>query len=201
MRPYFTHILEPGHEEVFTHGPSESLAIVDLESYESFVGKEDDRLDLMAHLCGQMTALTAVMWETPRKILHLRLALTEDHRALERMTRSNRKASASGWVRTHGGQLCVTNHDRLYDCAHDRSHDLLRGEPLPRLSRPRVLNVPPGVYSIHVFYDPPARNGYGAEAKSDAKPQVHSTIILRHYAFPAPHLTPMRLPGFMPQVA
>jgi hypothetical protein len=201
MRTYSTHTLESDRDEIFTHGPSESLAIVDLESYESFVGKDADRLDLMAHLCGQMSALTAMVWETPRKMLSLRLVLTEDYRALEQMTQSNRSASASGWVRTHSGQLCLINHDRLYDCAHDRRHGLLRGDPLPKLSRPRLLNVPPGVYSVHVFYDPLPRNSYGGESKSGAESQVRSTVILRHYAFPAPRLTPMRLPGFMPQAA
>ena len=201
MRPYSTHLLETNGEEVFIHGPSESLAIVDLESYESFVAEKADLLDLMAHLQRQMKTLTAVAWRVPRELLNLRVILAEDHRPMEQMTQSNRHASASGWVRTHGGQLCLTNHDRLYDCAHDRSHDLLRGAPLPKLSRPHVLNVSPGIYSVHVFYDPPSRYGYGLETKSGAKSQVHSTIILRHYAFPAPRLTPTRLPGFMPQAA
>jgi hypothetical protein len=201
MQTYSTHTLEANGEEVFTHGPGESLAIVDLESYESFVDKDADLLDLMAHLQRQMKALTAVAWRVPRESLDLRLILATDHRIMDRMTQSNQRASASGWVRTHGGQLCLTNHDRLYDCAHDRRHDLLRGGPLPRLSRPRVLNVPPGIYSIHVFYRFASPNGYGAEAKSGMEPKVHSTVILRHYAFPTPRLTPMRLPGFVPQAA
>ena len=201
MRTYSTHTLEANGEEVFTHGPSESLAIVDLESYESFVDKNADLLDLMAHLQRQMTVLTAVAWRVPRESLNLHLVLAEDHRPMEQMTQANRHAVASGWVRTHGGQLCLTNHDRLYDCAQDRRHDLLHGGPLPKLSRPHLLHVPPGVYSVHVFYDPLSRNGYGVKTKSGAASPVHSTILLRHYAFPAPRLTPMRLPGFMPQAA
>jgi len=198
MRSYFTHTLEPDREKILSHGPSECLAIVDLESYPSYISKDADHLDMMAHLQRQMSALTITAWGVPKKELNLRLVLAEDHLPMEHLIESHQNVSASGWVRTHG-QLCLTNGDRLYDCAQEHSHDLLRGKRLPEFSRPHVLNVPPGIYSIHIFHHFP--EGEGIEENIHPAPKAHSTIILRHYAFPAPRLTPMRLPAFMPQAA
>jgi len=151
MRPYFTHTLEMDREEIMAPGPSEGLAIVDLQSYPAFVGKETDQLDLMAHLQRQMCALTATAWRAPGKNIPVKVLLTDDYRAMERKIGSNQRVFASGWVRTHRGQLCLTHHDRLYDCARHRTHGLLREEHLPKDARPHLLNGPPGVYSINIF--------------------------------------------------
>jgi len=196
MRPYFTHALEKDREEILEHHPSEYLAIVDLETYQAFAGREVDHLDMMAHLQVQMNALTAVAWGAPNKNLHVRLVLTEDHLAIKRLARFRHTAFASGWIRTNG-QLCFTSHERLYDCAHHRTHGLLRDERLPRNSRPHVLDVPPGIYSIQIFYHIPFP--YGGEitqsGRLSAEPKLHYTVILRRYAFPPPRVAPMRLSG------
>ena len=42
--------------------------------------KDVDHLDMMAHLYGQMKALTAVAWGAPGKVLHVRFLLTDDDR-------------------------------------------------------------------------------------------------------------------------
>lgn len=192
MRPYFTHTLEIGREEVFTHSPGGYLAIVDLESYPAFAGKNVDHLDMMAHLSNQMSALTAMAWGTLNETLRIRLLLTGDHRAMEQMIERHQQPSASGWVRTHNGQLCFISRDQLYDCAQHRSHDLLDGKRVPREARPHVLNVPPGIYSGHVFDHAPSKVNYGVLS---AEPAIRSTVILRHYAFPAPRVAPPRLSG------
>jgi len=193
MRSYLIHSLEAEQEKVIVHGPSDYLALVDLESYKPFVGKETDHLDLMAHLQRETGALTITAWSVPRRLLNLRLVLTGDYLAMERMIETRQEVFASGWVRTHQGQLCLTSHERLNDCAHDRRHDLLRGDRLPDDSRPHLLNVPPGTYSIHIFNHPPSQTEmWGGDS---ARPKVHATILLRHYAFPAPRVAPTRLSG------
>jgi hypothetical protein len=196
MQPYFTHTLEKDREEVLEHCPSEYLALVDLETYETFAGKEIDHLDMMAHLQNQMNALTAVAWGAPSKNLRVRLLLTEDQRALDRLAHSRHTTSASGWIRTSNGQLCFTSHERLFDCAHHRTHGLLREEGLPKNSRPHLLDVPPGIYSVQIYYH--FSFPYGGEITHSVRltePKVHYTVILHHYAFPAPRLMPVRLAG------
>src|SRR5260221_14224257 len=145
MRPYSTHALAMDREETFAHGPSEALALVDLETYPPFVSERADQLDLMAHLYGQTRALTAIAWNVPGATLSLRLILTEDDDALERLARFRYGTTASGWVRTYG-QLCLVNHDRLLACAHDRALDLLHAGHQAKNSRPRLLNAPPAPY-------------------------------------------------------
>lgn len=195
MRSYITHTLERDREETFEHHPSEYVAIVDVESYPAFVARDIDHLDMMAHLQNQMNALTAVAWGAPNRNLHLRFLLTEDHRAIDRLMHSHYSTSASGWVRTNG-QLCFASHDRLFDCAIHRTHGLLRHQKLTKNSKPHVLNVPAGIYSVQVFYH--FAFPYGGEITQSGKlpePKNHYTIILRHYAFPAPRVTPIRLNG------
>lgn len=194
MRPYLTHTLRLGEDRVLAHRPHEYFALIDVESYVPFVGKEVDHLDMVAHLATQMRALTAVAWGTPDEAVDLRFLVTEDDRAAEHVAASFHSTTASGWVRTNG-RLCLTSHDRLYDCAHHRTHDVLRDERLPKIDRPHVLNVPPGVYSVLIYYHFPFPPG------GDAATKVHYTVILRHYAFPAPRVAPVRLPGLVPQVA
>jgi len=202
MRHYFTHTLEMGQEKILAHGTREYLALVDVETYPPFVGKEIDHLDLMAHLYGQMKALTAIAWGSPPGTQNLRLVLTENDHAADHVAPSSWHTTASGWLRTNG-RLCLTSHDRLHDCARHRTHGLLREEHLPKDSRPRVLNVPPGVYSVLVLYH--FHYPFPIETPADRPPvpvpKVPYTVILRHYAFPAPRIAPIRLPGLVPWAA
>jgi len=189
-----------GQETILTHCPREYLALVDVESYPSFVAREIDHLDMMAHLFAQMKALTAVAWGAPGQALRILFHLTEDDRVIDRMASAHCCTFASGWVRTTG-QLCFTSHNRLFDCARHRTHDVLREESLPKAARPHVLAVPPGVYSVQIFYHLAFPYGGGIDGRPVAQPKVHFTVILRHYAFPAPRAAPIRLPGLMPWAA
>jgi hypothetical protein len=200
VRFYSTHTLQIGDGVVVSHKGHEYLALVDVESYPSFVAKDVDHLDMMAHLFGQMKALTAVAWGAPGQPLNIRFLVTADDRVADHITFSHCRTTASGWVRT-SGRLCFTSHDRLFDCAHHRTHDVLREERLPKNSRPHVLAVPPGIYSVQVFYHFLFPYGGGIEAVPTAKPKLHFSVILRHYAFPAPRVAPMRLPSLIPSAA
>jgi hypothetical protein len=185
-----------GGEAVVSHSAHEYLALVDVESYPSFVAKDVDHLDMMAHLYGQMKALTAVAWGAPGQTLNVRFVLTQDDRTADHIAHSDCRTTASGWVRTNG-RLCFTSHDRLFDCAHHRTHAVLREERLPKNSRPHVLAVPPGIYAVQVFYHFLFPYGGGDQAEPSAKPKIHFTVILRHYAFPAARVAPTRLPGLI----
>ena len=202
MRSYSTHTLQAGEGVVLSHSGHEYLALVDVESYPSFVARDVDHLDMMAHLYGQMKALTAVAWGAPGQALNVRFLLTQDDRTADHVHFSECRTTASGWVRT-SGRLCFTSHDRLFDCAHYRTHAVLREERLPKNLRPHVLAVPPGIYSVQVFYHFPFPYGGGTQAGTSAKPKIHFSVILRHYAFPAPRAAPVRLPGLSayPQAA
>jgi len=200
VRFYSIHTLQLGEGLMLSHSGHEYLALVDVESYPSFVAKDVDHLDMMAHLYGQMKALTAVAWGAPGQTLNIRFLLTEDDRAADHVAFSDCLTTASGWVRTNG-RLCFTSHDRLFDCAHHRTHDVLREERLPKNCRPHVLAVPPGIYSVRVFYHFPFPYGGGTQAVSSTKPKVHFSVILHHYAFPAPRVAPTRLPGLIPWAA
>lgn len=186
-----------GGEVVLSHSGHEYLALVDVESYPSFVSNEVDHLDMMAHLFGQMRALTAVAWGAPGRELNVRFIVTDHDRAANHVTLSECRTTASGWVRT-SGRLCFTSHDRLFDCAHHRTHRVLREQRVPKNSRPHVLAVPPGVYSVQVYYHLPFPYGGGIQSASSTKPAIHFTVILRHYAFPKPRVAPTRLPGLIP---
>jgi hypothetical protein len=193
MRPYSTHTLAIDHEAAFVHGPSEALALVELETYPSFVGENADHLDLMAHLADQMRALTVMTWDAPGSTFNLRLVLTEDDEVVQRMARFPHDVTASGWVRSYG-RLCLTSHARLVECAHDRALDLLHAGDEARSSRPRVLKVPPGTYWVLVLQDIPVQ-----EARLRGAPNY--TVLLRHYPFPPPRLLPVRLPALIPWAA
>jgi hypothetical protein len=193
---YSTHTLPVGGLVIVSHSGHEYLAVVDVESYPSFVAKDVDHLDMMAHLYGQMKALTAVAWGAPGRMLNIRFLLTEDDRTADHVAPSGCLTTASGWVRT-SGRLCFTSHDRLFDCAQHRTHELLREERMPKISRPHVLAVPPGIYSVQVFYHYPFPYGGGTQAGPSATPKFHFSVILRHYAFPAPRVAPTRLPGLV----
>jgi len=198
--PYVTHTLQIGQEMTLAHSGHEYLALVDVESYPSFVSKEADHLDMMAHLYGQMKALTAVAWGAPGKKLHIHFVVTENDHTADHVAPPDCHTTASGWVRTNG-RLCFTSHDRLLDCAHHRTHDVLRDGRLPKECRPHVLDVPPGIYSVQVFYHLPFPYGGGPPVMPAPEPKVHFTVILRHYPFPEPRVAPVRLPGLVPWAA
>jgi hypothetical protein len=201
MSPYFKHTVGMDHEEVVSHGPGASLALVDAETYQTFIGRNADKLDMMVHLQDQMDALRAFAWDVPDKPLRLRLVVTGDHRGMERITFSNRPPSASGTVRTHG-TLCLVGHDRLMDCARNSAHTLLDADRVPKEKRPHVFKVPPGIFYMLAYYRFPYPDGaHPAYAtQSDA---IHDyTIFLHHYPHPAPRVAPVRLTGgFIPWTA
>jgi hypothetical protein len=194
MSSHFTHTLEANREEVIAHAPTAALSIVDVESYPTFVGEKTDNLDLMVHLADQLDALTAFTWDVPRQPLNLRLVVTEDHRAMERITSNNRPPSASGTVRTYGS-LCLVGHDRLIDCARHSDRGLLKGGRMPKGGRPHVLNVPSGIFYVLVYYRFPYPNGNHAGYMSPLDSEYDYTIYLHHYPHPAPRVAPVRLTG------
>lgn len=194
MSAYFTHTLEMNREEIITHSECASLSIVDVESYQTYVGKETDDLDMMVHLQNQMNALTAFAWDVPDRPLNLRLIVTGDHHAMERITFANRPPSASGTVRTHG-DLCLVGHDRLIDCARNREHTLLKGGRLPKGGRPHVLKVPSGIFYVLVYYRFPFADGCRPGYMSPVAGAPDYTIFLHHYPHPAPRVAPVRLTG------
>jgi hypothetical protein len=195
MSAHFIQTLEMNREEVVTHCSSEYLAILDLDSYPSFIGEKADRLDLMAHLQDQMCALTAVAWGGPGKALRIRLLLSGDNDAVHRVTRSCHMASASGWVRTQG-RLCLTGHDRLFDCARHAGHTILKGGRLLKDGRSRILNVPPGTYEVLVYFHSTLPEGDRLSNTSGSDPKADYTVVLHHYPFPTRRVVPVRLPGF-----
>ena len=172
-------------EHCFEQDSSACLAIVDLDSYPAFAGEGFDRFDLLRHLCIQMDALTAAMWETPDDRLRLRFILARDYRTVEELRESSHHVFASGWVRS-GGRLCLASQDRLLDSAGHRNRGLLRGRRAADRHSPRVFLVPPGVYAVTVF-----SGGTGRD-------EADYTVVLRHYPPPPPRLHPVRLGGLSP---
>jgi hypothetical protein len=194
MSAYFTHGLEMNQVETITHSPSADLSIVDLDSYQTFVGQEADNLDLMVHLQDQLSALTAFTWDVPDKKLNLKFIVTGDHKAMERVTFSNRPPSASGTVRTHGN-LCLVGHNRLLACARHRTHTILKGGHHARGEHPHVLKVPPGIYYILAYYHYPYPDGNYSDYLSRMDRERDYTIYLHHYPHAAPRVAPVRLTG------
>jgi hypothetical protein len=196
MSAYFAHALEMNREEVISFAPSETLALVDVETYQSFVGKRADALDMMVHLQNQMNALTAFAWDMAGRSLNLRLRLilTGNHNAMERITFANRPPSASGTVRTHG-DLCLVGHDRLLDCARHPKHSLLKGDRVPKEGRPHLFHIPPGILYILAYYRFPYPDGNHPSFASQAGARHDYTVFLHHYPHPAPRVAPVRLPS------
>ena len=184
-------------DEEITLPSCESVSIVDLDSYPPFVSEQADRLDLMAHLQQQMDRLTAFVWDVPEGPLHLRLHVTDDHRAMERLTYQSRPPSASGTVRTHG-KLCLAGPQRMLECARDDSHGLLKGGSKARSARPHLFTVPPGIFYILVYYQWPRPPDDHANGAPSADRSRHYDVYLHHYPHPAPRVSPVRLPGFVP---
>ncbi len=192
MSSYFTHKLEKDRDEIIPHAPCASLSIVDVESYQTYVGEKTDKLDMMVHMQNQLDALTAFTWDVPNQPLNLRLVVTGDHNAMERITFNNRPPSASGTVRTHG-TLCLVGGDRLLDCARHADHTLLKGGRNPRGTRPHVLKVPSGVYYMLVYYRFPYPHGNHPGFTSRLDDHYDYTVYLHHYPHPAPRVAPVRL--------
>jgi hypothetical protein len=166
------------------------LALVDLDSYPASpdsAGRNFDRFDLLQHLCTQLDALTATMWETPDSTLRLRFVLAEDHRAVETLTQSGHHVFADGWVRTNG-RLCLAAHDQLLETAR-RHHGVLASRFARRKNTPRTLLVPPGKYDVTVF----------SGVAHGGRDEPNYIIVLRHYPFPPPRLQPVRLHSFFLQ--
>jgi hypothetical protein len=172
----------------FEHPAQSCLALVDLESYPASPdapGRNFDRLDLLQHLCAQMDALTATMWETPDANLRLRLLWAPDHHAVDQLHHSGHHVFAAGWVRT-GGRIGLTSQDRLLDSAR-RGDPFLRSGYFPGTGRVRTLLVPPGTYDVTVF------------AGKAGREDLDYTVVLRHYPPPPPRLQPVRLHSFFLQ--
>jgi hypothetical protein len=175
-------------EFTFAHPAQSCLALVDLESYPASPdapARNFDRLDLLQHLCTQMDALTATMWETPDANLRLRLLWAPDHHAVDQLNNSGHHVFAAGWVRT-GGRIGLTSQDRLLDSAR-RGDPFLRPGYFRGTGRVRTLLVPPGTYDITVF------------AGKAGREDLDYTVVLRHYPPPPPRLQPVRLHSFFLQ--
>jgi hypothetical protein len=181
-------------EEVITHGQGSSLAIVDAETYQTFVGEKADHLDMMVHLQDQMDALHAFAWDVPSRPLRLRLVVTGDHRGMERITFSNPPPAAGGTVRTHG-TLCLVGQDRLLDCARNPEHTLLAANRVPKENRPHLLKVPSGIFYFIAYYRFPFPNGAQPAYVTQPDALHDYTIFLHHYPHPAPRPAPVRLAG------
>jgi hypothetical protein len=194
VRSYTTQTLQAGEDAVVSQSGHEYLAFLDPGSYSTFVGPDADRLDMMVHLQNEMDALTAFAWDVPTRPLDLRIVLTGDHKAMERITFSNRPPSASGTVRTYG-DLCLVGRDRLLDCGRNPGHSLLKGDRLPKAGRPQVFHVPPGILYILAYYRFPYPDGNHPGFMTQAEAKHDYTIFLHHYPHPAPRVAPVRLTG------
>ncbi|MCE0484208.1 MAG: hypothetical protein LV479_08225 [Methylacidiphilales bacterium] len=187
-----THALDFNQEVIVTQRPGESLALVDPETYPSFIGAKADRLDLMAHLHDQALALSAFSWLVKNRAIKLRVVVTGDHRAMERLTFSNRPPSASGTLRTFG-RLCLVGHDRLLDCARHRKYTLFTGGDIPRGGRPQLFQVPSGIYYALVYYHFPYPDGARPGYTRNSDRETDYTVFLHHYPHPPPRVAPVRL--------
>jgi hypothetical protein len=191
MRAGLTHDFRVESDAVVPNESRYYLAIVDLESYPTFLAKKADRLDLLQHLCAQTDALTAAMWEVPDMPLRLKLILARGPGPGEELIRTHHYVVATGRVRSFG-KLCLASQERLLDCARHRDHALARRCRAADPRCPRLLLVPSGVYEVVVYSGSvPVRNG-GALPAPDAPDYV---VVLRHFPHPRPRLLPIRLPG------
>jgi len=185
-----SHVTLTGHlDESLLRAPSETLALVDLESYPAFLGKKVDYFDMMAHLSDQMQALTVMSWRAPDRMLSLRLVFADGDDMAGQM-RSSCVTIAGGNLRTCG-RLCLTTHERLFDSARSRRHLLPGSERAAEQSSSQLVEVPPGIYSIVAYYHVVFRHESGTT--SDLAAKADYTVLLRHYPFPPPRVAPIRL--------
>jgi hypothetical protein len=194
MQARLTHDFRAQRDALFQSESRVCLAVVDLETYPTFVSKKADHLDLLQHLCAQMEALTATMWEVPDMPLHLRLLFARDHREGEELARSGHYIIAAGRVRTFG-KLCLVNQERLLDCARHKDHDLERRCRATEAHCPHLLLVPPGIYEVTIYSGsvPVGRGGPPSEVGA-----LDYNVVLRHYPHPPPRFAPVRLGSMIP---
>jgi hypothetical protein len=190
MRRYISHDLEMGGTLNVAHRAHRYLAIVDLESYPSFVAEKADHLDLLSHLCHQTQSLNAVMWETPSDTLNLKIQLTDNSRLSQGLHHTHRLVF-DGSVRTTNGQLCLTDDETLLETSHRPKRDLLHGRPVTEALVPQLLNVPPGVINVAVFCE----RSTGIPMPELNHARFDYTILMRHYPLPPPRVAPVRLTG------
>ncbi len=190
--------LDLNQESILAYEPGTSLAMVDVETYPAFIDAKADQLDLMAHFSNQMQALTVLSWKAPEKARRFRLVVTEDDRQVERIGRSNPAQIASGNLRTYG-QVLLATHEHFFNCARNRDGDLLQADSLAKIDQPQLLNLPPGVYAIALYYHAPFRQLIVDSGAAGQGAQIDYTLIMRHYAFPPARVAPVRLSaGFIP---
>ena len=191
MRRYLSHELEMGGQETFEHRAKSFLAIIDLESYPSLRETGADRFDVLAHICQQAQALTAVMWETPEATLRLKFMLTDRARLSNELNRTHRLVF-DGCVRTTSGQLCLTDDEELLAGARRGDRDVLHGRKVSEERRPHVLNVPPGVINVGVFCE---RSHHDFHIPELEHTKIDYVVLMRHYPFPPPRVAPVRITG------
>jgi len=190
MRRYLSHELEMGGQETFEHRAKSFLAIIDLESYPSLRESGADRFDVLAHMCRQAQALTAVMWETPEDTLRLKFMLTDRSRLSNELHRTHRLVF-DGCVRTTSGQLCLTDDEQLLAGSRRGDRDVLHGGKVSIERKPHVLNVPPGVFNVGVFCE----RSHGIRIPELEHTKIDYVVLMRHYPFPPPRVAPVRISG------
>jgi hypothetical protein len=176
MRAPPVHRLTVDSHDIFTHRAGSYLALFDLGTYTRYVAREADALDIRAHLQRQTRALTILAWDARQPVSRLDLVVIPEAEPLERQVPGGRQPFASGWVRTFG-RLALAGDELLETCARQPEFDLLHSAAS---GRPRLLDVPPGTYTVQVF------------AHDDASTDL---IVLRHHPFPPPRIAPVRLGG------
>jgi hypothetical protein len=176
MRAPPVHRLTVDTHDIFTHRAGSYLALFDLGTYTRYVAREADALDIRAHLQRQTQALTILAWDARQPVSRLDLVVIPEDEPLERQVPGGRQPFASGWVRTFG-RLALTGDELLETCAREPKFDLLHSAAS---GRPRLLDVPPGTYTVQVF------------AAAD---DITDLIVLRHHPFPPPRVAPVRLGG------
>ena len=185
MRSPLTHDLRSERECHFQQRAAAFLAIVDVDSYPTYVSQQADRLDVVQHLSHEMCTLTAAMWEVPEALLQLHLIWAGDDTINDRLLKSGRRAFAGGAVRT-SGKLGLASDQHLLDRAHRPDSDLLKGN---RHHHAHLLLVPSGVYDLAV---------YGKAPRTPSSDSIEYTIVLSHHPHPRPRLQPIRLNGLLP---
>ena len=149
------------------------VALVDLESYPAFISEKADRLDLLQHLCHQMEALSATMWEVPAGPVNLQLHWQPDD---SRRAPHGLPPLASGTLRT-SGRLALLNDEILLAAARNPQSNLARRQGVHQ------LELPAGIYTVSIRNAP----------KHSAA--ITYAVTLNHHPYPPPRLHPVRLGG------
>jgi hypothetical protein len=182
------HKLQPGRAESLSQRSGRYLALLDEDSYPAYLGPQADYLDLEVHLAQQREALVVVSWTVPDRPVDLRVELAYDWHPLEALAEAGERAVLDGWVRTTSGRLTLANAERLYAAARDGKSP--GGRTLRGPVQSHRLEVPPGIYSVHLV-----------RGRSDLGGKLAMKVLLRHYPFPAPRVAPVRLGSLIPWAA